>query len=103
MKQIESGFKRTINWNKYQSKVTQHTLNKNLDFLIDQSFQGVNRLFVLSFEDRRDRESYKKYFRPTVEIKDYNVVTDGKNFFDPPVKTNLITYDKIRKNCYWSR
>ena len=93
MQQIESGSKRTINWSKYQSKVTQHTLNKN--FLIDQSFQEVNRLFVLSFEDGRDRESYKKYFRPTVEIKDYNVVIDGKNFFDQPVKTNLITYDKI--------
>ena len=38
LKQLESGFKRTINWNKYQSKVTQHTRNKNLDFLIDPSF-----------------------------------------------------------------
>ena len=43
---LESGFKRTINWNKYQSKVTQQILNRNLDFLIDPSFQGVDRLFV---------------------------------------------------------
>ena len=38
LKQLESGFKRTINWHKYQSKVTEQTLNINLDFLIDPSF-----------------------------------------------------------------
>ena len=53
LQQLESGFKRTINWNKYQSKVTQQTQNRNLDFLIDPSFQGVNRLFALSVKDRR--------------------------------------------------
>ena len=45
LKQLESGFKVTINWNKYQSKVTRQTRNKNFDFLIDPSFQGVNRDF----------------------------------------------------------
>ena len=79
LKQLESGFKRTVNWNKYQSKATQQILNRNLDFLIDTSFQGANRLFVLSFEDRRVRESYKQYFLLTVEVKDYNVVIDGSN------------------------
>ena len=53
LQQLESGFKRTINWNKYQSKVTQQTQNRNLDFLIDPSFEGVNRLFALSVKDRR--------------------------------------------------
>ena len=86
-----AGFKRTINRNKHQSKVTQQTLNKNLDFLIDPSFQGVNKLFVLSFEDRRIRASYKQYFLPMVEIKDYNVVIDRRIFFDQPVKNNLRT------------
>ena len=45
LKQVESVFKVTINWNKYQSKVTWQTRNKNFDFLIDPSFQGVNRDF----------------------------------------------------------
>ena len=67
----------------------------NLDFLINPSFQGVNRLFVLSFEDRRT--SYKRYYLPLVEMKDYNVVIDGQTFFDQPVKNNLTTYDNIRK------
>ena len=98
MKQLESCFKKkTINWNKYQSKVTQQARNRYLDFLNNPSFQSLNRLFVLSFEDSRVRESYKQYFLPTVEIKDYNVIIDGRNFFDQPVKNDLTIYDNIRK------
>ena len=59
MKKIESGFKRTIDWTKYQSKVTQQTQNRNLDFLIDPNFQGVNRHFVWLIKDKKVRESYK--------------------------------------------
>ena len=66
-------------------------------YLIDSSFQGVNRLFVLSFENEAQRTSYKRYYLPTVEIKDYNVMIDGQNFFDHPLKNNLRTYDSIRK------
>ena len=94
---LESGFKRTINWNKYQSKLTQQTLNRNLDFLIDPSFWGVNRLFILSFKDRRVWQSYKQFFVSTVEIKDYNVVLDWRNFFDQPVRNDLRTHGNIRK------
>ena len=51
LQQLKSGFKRTINWNKYQSKVSVERQNQYLDYLIDPSFQGANRLFVLSFEN----------------------------------------------------
>ena len=51
LQQLKLGFKRTIDWNKYQSKGSVERQNQNLDYLIDLSFQGVNRLFVLSFED----------------------------------------------------
>ena len=68
--QIESGFRKIINSNKYQSKITTQKQNQYLDLLIDPSFQRVNRLFVLSFEDNNDRESYKRYFLPKVDIKD---------------------------------
>ena len=50
LKQLESGFKKTINWNKYLPKTTNHARNIYLDFLIYPSFQGVNRLFILSFK-----------------------------------------------------
>ena len=68
-----------------------------LDFLIDSSLQGVNSLFALSFKDDDGREIHKQYYIPTVEIKDYNVVIDGRNVFDQPMKNNLKTFDNIRK------
>ena len=43
LKQLESGFKRTINWNKYLAKTTNQAKNRYLDFLIDPGFKGVNR------------------------------------------------------------
>ena len=54
--------------------------NQYLDHLIGQVFHGVNRPFVLSFEDNNVRTSYKRDFLPTVEIKD-NFMIDGQNFF----------------------
>ena len=47
--QLKSGFKRTISWNKYLSKPELLPQNPNLNHLIEPSFQGVNRLFVLAF------------------------------------------------------
>ena len=86
-----------MNWNEYQSKVTKQARNPYLDHLTGPRFQGVNRLFVLSFENTTDRTVYTKYFLPTVEIKDYNVMIDRQNIFNQPVKSNLRTYDKIQK------
>ena len=65
--------------------------------LIDPSFQGVNRLFVLSFENNAHRTRDIGYFLPKVEIKDYNAMIGEQNFFDQPVKNDLRTYDNIRK------
>ena len=70
LKQLESGLKRTINLNKYLVKTRDQTRNRYLDYLNDPSFQGVNRLFVLSFMNDDGRESHKQYYFPTVEIKD---------------------------------
>ena len=63
LEQLKSGFKRTINWNKYQSKISTRRHNQYLHFLIDPSFQGENRLFVLLFENEDNRKIH------TVEIK----------------------------------
>ena len=51
LKQLELGFKRAINWNKYLAKTINQAQKRYLDYLIDPSFQGVTRLFVLSFKD----------------------------------------------------
>ena len=95
--QLKSGFKRVINWNKYLSKPELLAQNPNLNHLIEPSFQGVNRLFVLAFENDDDRTSHDEYYLPTVEIKDYNIMINGENFFDQPIKNNKVTYENIRK------
>ena len=86
-----------INWNKYLWKPELLAWNPNLNHLVEPSFQGVNRIFVLAFENDAQRTSNKRYYLPNVEIKDYNVEIDGKNFFDQPVKNNKITYENITK------
>ena len=111
-KQLKEGFKRTIYWNQYMSKL--HTKK----FALDAPFRGVNRLFVLAFEDvhakdpaidannpapqnlaanRVIRNSYRKYFVPRVDIKSYNVLIDGRNFYDQPINDSIRKYDEIRK------
>ena len=97
LEQLKLGFKRAINWKKYQPKVLPERQNQYLDFLINPSFQEVSRLFVLSFENENDRTLHIKHYLPTVEIKDYNFMIDGKNFFNHPVKSSVRTYDNIRK------
>ena len=78
-------FKKTINWNKYQSEWSTERKNPYLGCLIGPSFQGVNRVFVLSFEDNVIRKRHRGYFLPNVEIKDCNVIIDGKKVFNQPV------------------
>ena len=97
LQQLKSGFKRVINWNKYLSKPELLAENPNLNHLVEPSFQGVNILFVLAFENDNQRTSYERYYLPTVEIKDYNIVINGENFFDEPIKNNKVTYENIRK------
>ena len=95
--QWKSGFKRTISWNKYLSKQELLPQNANLNHLIEPSFQVVNRLFVLVFEDVAQRISNKRYNIPNVEIKDDNVMIDRKKFFDQPLKNDKVTHENIRK------
>ena len=96
LQQLKSGFKRTINWNKYESRVKTFAQNRYWNYLINPSFQGVNRRFALSFENEDDRTSHSIYYLPKVEIKDYNVMIDGKNLFVEPINNNFKTYENIR-------
>ena len=96
LQKLKSNFKRTINWNKYESGTNIFAQNRYLNYLINTSFQGVNRLFVLSFKNVNDRTSHSTYYLPKVEIKDYNVMIDGKNFFDQPINSMTKTYKNIR-------
>ena len=95
--QLKSGFKWAISWNKYLLRPEILPQKPNLTHLVGPSFQGVNRFFVLAFEDDMQRTSNKRYYLPHVEIKYYNVMIDGKNLFDQQVKNNSVTYENIRK------
>ena len=53
-----------------------------MNFFNDPSFQGVNRLFVLSFE----HENGERHYVPTREMKNYNVTIDERDFFEEPLK-----------------
>ena len=77
--QLRSGFKRTVNWNKYLPKPELLAQNLNLNHLF--YFQVVNRFFVLAFENYAQRTSSKRYYLPSEEIKVYNVMIDGKKLF----------------------
>ena len=87
--------KTKTDWNKYESSVKTFAQNRYLNYLINPSFQEVNKLFVLSFENENDRTSHS--LSSKAEIKDYNVMIDGKNFFDQPINSMTKTYENIRK------
>ena len=95
LEQLRTGFKRTIKWNKYKSDMTNQSKNNNLNYLIDPTFIKFNRLFVLSFENEDDRTSFSNFYVPNVQIKDFNVLIDGKSFFDMPIKNEEETYKQI--------
>ena len=87
--QLKLGFKRASSWNKDLSSPELLPQNPNLNHLTEPSFQGFNRLFVLAFENDDQRIRNKGHYLSNVEIKDYNVMIDGENFFDQPININL--------------
>ena len=74
--QINEGFKRSVYWNEYKSKIETKTADNNnvTRFRLDASFQGVNRSFVLAFDNTEnddnkvERDSHRKYFLPRVDV-----------------------------------
>ena len=105
-KQLNEGFKRPVYWNEYKSKIEKKQANdQNLTrFLLDASFQGVNRLFILAFNktdgaNRVQRNSHRNHYLPRLDITKYNVLIDGRNFYDQPTSDQIKMYDEIRKTA----
>ena len=74
--------------------------NNNLNFLIDPKFTKVNGLFVLPFSRNNNtdkRDFFSHYYVRNVEIKDFNVLIEGKSFFDLPVKMKKEPMNKLLK------
>ena len=81
LQKLKPDFKRVINWNKCLSKPELLARNPNLNNLVEPSFQGVNRIFVLAYENYTQRTSAKGYYLPNAEIKDYNIMINEENFW----------------------
>ena len=113
-KQLNEEFKRSVYWNEYKSKIDSKEADKNnlTRFPLDVSFQGTNRLFVPPFNNtnenenevtasntanRVQRDSHRKYFLPKVDLTNYNVLIDGRDFYDQSINYQIKKYDKIRK------
>ena len=91
-KLLGEGFKRPVYWNKYKvidNKVVEIAANneeKYIRELLDSSYQGVKRLFVLAYDNTAGDnqvsiDSFKKYFLPRVKIENYNIEIDERNFY----------------------
>ena len=74
--------------------------NDHIRELLDASYQGVKRSFVLAYEGDANRvtaDSYRRYFFPRVKIEHYNIEIDGRNFYDQPINDLIKQYDEVRK------
>ena len=104
LKQLNDGFKRSIHWDNYKTIYEDEVAaNNTLRRQLDSSFQGVNKLFVLAFNNvdgdnsRVVRNGYRKYYLPRVQIASYNAIIDDRHFYDQPINDTFKQYDEIRK------
>ena len=95
-------FQRSIYWNEYKTKEINEDADANVFKYInfDPSFQGVNRLFVMAY-NRVDgpltRNGQKKYYLPRISLNKYNVIIDGRNFYDNPIESDIEKYRELKK------
>ena len=105
-KLLTEGFKRSVYWNKY-SVIAEKSFNANVLIResVDSNCQGINRLFVLAYKDGDNRitaNSHRRYFLPRIEIRNYNIEIDGRNFYGESInnqETNdlMKQYEESRK------
>ena len=100
--QQNKGFQRSIYWNEYETKEQDEDANANIFTYInlDPSFQGVNRLFVMAYNreaNQPTRDGRQRYYLPRIDLKNYNVIIDGRNFYDNPIKNYIEKYRELKK------
>ena len=73
---------------------------------LDPSFQGVNRLFVIAYNranDQPTRNGQRKYYLPRIDLEKYNVIIDGRNFYDNSIERDIEKYRELKKSNDWKR
>ena len=105
---LGDGFKRLVYWNKCKVilnkivEIADNNEEKYIRVLLDSSYQGVKRLFLLAYNNTEGNnqvsiDSFRKYFLPRVKIENYIIEIDGRNFYDQPINDVIKQYDKVRK------
>ena len=82
---LKTGISFDFEWKRFRTRIINQTATNNLNFLIDPTFNNVNRLFVLAIPNEGNRSNFSKYYTPTVEIKYYNVLIDLQ-LYEIPIK-----------------
>ena len=96
------GFQRSIYWNEYKTKEINEDVDANVFKYInlDLSFQGVNRFFVMAYNranGQPTRNGQRKYYLPRIDLEKYNVIIDGRNFYDNPIESDIEKYRELKK------
>ena len=101
IEQQNKGFQRSIYWNEYKTKEKTEEADANVFKYIslDPSFQGVNRLFFMVYnrDNQPTRNGQQKYYLPRIDLRKYNVITDGRNFYDNPIESDIEKYRELKK------
>ena len=102
IEQQNKGFQRSIYWNEYKTKEINENVDTNvLKYInLDPSFQGVNRLFVMAYNranGQPTRNGQQKYYLPRIDLEKYNVIIDGRNFYDNPIESDIEKYRELKK------
>ena len=102
IEQQNKGFQRSIYWNEYKTKEINENADPNVFKYInlDPSFQDVNRLFVMAYNrvnDQPTRNGQQKYYLPRIDLNKYNVIIDGRNFYDNPIESDIEKYRELKK------
>ena len=106
IEQQNKGFQRSIYWNEYKTKEINEDADANVFKYInlDPSFQGVNRLFVMAYNranGQPTRNGKIKYYLPRIDLEKYNVIIDGRNFYDNPIESDIEKYRELKKCNDW--
>ena len=102
IEQRDKGFQRSIYWNEYKTKEINENADANVFKYInlDPSFQGVNRLFVMAYNranGQPTRNGQRKYYLPRIDLEKYNVIIDGRNFYDNPTESDIEKYRELKQ------
>ena len=102
IEQQNKGFQRSIYWNEYKTKEINEDADANVFKYIhlDPSFRGVNRLFVMAYNranGQPTRKGQRKYCLPRISLNTYNVVIDGRSFYDNPFESDIEKYRELKK------